>query len=65
MNYADLALQHILSSPDTAYRIVRKAYDKILVELAIDEYIHIVKLSRKGTVPADGGNTDFEIIVTT
>ena len=45
--YADLALQHTLSSPDTAYRIVHKAYDKILVELAIDEYIHIVELRRK------------------
>ena len=30
-----------------AYRIVHKAYDKILVELAIDEYIHIVELRRK------------------
>ena len=45
--YADLALQHTLSSPDTAYRIVHKAYDKILVELAIDEYIHIGELRRK------------------
>ena len=45
--YADLALQHTLSSLDTAYRIVHKAYDKILVELAIDEYIHIVELRRK------------------
>lgn len=45
--YADLALQHTLSSPDTAYRIVHKAYDKILIELAIDEYIHIVELRRK------------------
>ena len=42
--YADLALQHTLSSPDTAYRIVHKAYDKILLELAVDEYIHIVEL---------------------
>lgn len=45
--YADLALQHTLSSPDTAYRIVHKAYDKILIELAVDEYIHIVELRRK------------------
>ncbi|MDO4983916.1 MAG: hypothetical protein Q4E35_10255 [Eubacteriales bacterium] len=45
--YADLALQHTLSSPDTAYRIVHKAYDKILVDLAADEYIHIVELRRK------------------
>ena len=44
--YADLALQHTLSSPDTAYRIVHKAYDKILIELAADEYIHIVELRR-------------------
>lgn len=35
------------SSPDTAYRIVHKAYDKILIDLAIDEYIHIVELQRK------------------
>ena len=42
--YADLALQHTLSSPDTAYRIVHKAYDKILLELAVDEYSHIVEL---------------------
>ena len=34
--YADLALQHTLSSPDTAYRIVHKAYDKILMELAVE-----------------------------
>ena len=33
--------------PLTAYRIVHKAYDKILVELAVDEYIHIVELRRK------------------
>lgn len=45
--YADLALQHTLSSPDTAYRIVHKAYGKILIELAVDEYIHIVELRRK------------------
>ena len=44
--YADLALQHTLSSPDTAYRIVHKAYDKILIDLAVDEYIHIVELRR-------------------
>lgn len=44
--YADLALQHTLSSPDTAYRIVHKAYDKILTELAVDDYIHIVELRR-------------------
>ena len=35
-----------LSSTDTAYRIVHKAYEKILIELAIDEYIHIVELRR-------------------
>ncbi len=45
--YAYLALQHTLSSPDTAYRIVHKAYDKILIELAIDGYIHIVEFRRK------------------
>ena len=45
--YADLALQHTLSSPDTAYRIVHNAYDKILIDLAIDGYIHIVELGRK------------------
>lgn len=45
--YADLALQHTISSPDTAYRIVHKAYDKILVDLAVDGYVHIVELRRK------------------
>ena len=33
--YIDLAAEHTLSSPDTAFRIVNGAYDKILIELAI------------------------------
>lgn len=51
--YADLALQHTLSSPDTAYRIVHKAYDKILIDLAVDDYIHIVELRRTKKVKAE------------
>ena len=45
--YIDLAAEHTLSSPDTAFRIVNGAYEKILIELAIDEYIHIVELRLK------------------
>ena len=45
--YIDLAAEHTLSSPDTAFRIVNGAYEKMLIELAIDGYIHIVELRRK------------------
>ena len=45
--YIDLAAEHTLSSPDTAYRICHGGYDKMLIELAIDEYIHIVELRLK------------------
>ena len=45
--YIDLAAEHTLSSPDTAFQIVNGAYDKMLIELAIDEYIHIVELRLK------------------
>lgn len=51
--YADLALQHTLSSTDTAYRIVHKAYDKILIDLAVDDYIHIVELRRTKKAKAE------------
>lgn len=51
--YTDLALQHTLSSPDTAYRIVHKAYDKILIDLAVDDYIHIVELRRTKKAKAE------------
>lgn len=39
----------MLSSPDTAFQIVNGAYEKMLIELAIDEYIHIVELRLKFT----------------
>lgn len=45
--YIDLAAEHMLSSPDTAFQIVNGAYDKMLIELAIDEYIHILELRLK------------------
>ena len=45
--YIDLAAEHTLSSPDTAFHIVNGAYEKMLIELAIDGYIHIVELRRK------------------
>lgn len=45
--YIDLAAEHTLSSPDTAFRIVNGAYEKMMIELAIDEYIHIVELRLK------------------
>lgn len=38
--YIDLATQYMLSSLDTAFRIVNGAYEKMLIELAIDEYPH-------------------------
>ena len=47
--YIDLAAEHMLSSPDTAFQIVNGAYEKMLIELAIDEYIHIVELRLKFT----------------
>ena len=37
----------LLSSPDTAFQIVNGAYEKMLIELAIDEYVHIVELRLK------------------
>ena len=45
--YIDPAAEHMLSSPDTAFQIVNGAYEKMLIELAIDEYIHIVELRLK------------------
>ena len=45
--YIDLAAEHMLSSPDTAFQIVNGAYEKMLIELAIDEYVHIVELRLK------------------
>ena len=47
--YIDLAAEHMLSSPDTAFQIVNGAYEEMLIELAIDEYIHIVELRLKFT----------------
>lgn len=45
--YIDLAAEHTLSSPNTAFQIVNGAYEKMMIELAIDEYIHIVELRLK------------------
>lgn len=42
--FIDLAAEHSLASPDTAFRICNGGYEKILIDLAIDEYIHIVEL---------------------
>ena len=55
--YIDLAAEHTLSSLDTAFRIVNGAYDKMLIELAIDEYIHIVELRLKS---ADNNSVTYE-----
>ena len=41
---ACLTNEHMLSSSDTAFQIVTGAYEKMLIEFAIDEYIHIVEL---------------------
>ncbi len=45
--YTDISLMNTLSSADTAYRIVHRAYDRILTELAEDDYIHVIELRRK------------------
>ena len=45
--YIDLAAEHTLSSPDTAYRICNGGYEKMLIDLAIGEYIHIVEFRLK------------------
>ena len=55
--YIDLAAEHTLSSPDTAFQIVNGAYEKMLIELAIDEYIHIVELRLKS---ADDKSVTYE-----
>ena len=55
--YIDLAAEHMLSSPDTAFQIVNGAYEKILIELAIDEYIHIVELR---LTSADNNSVTYE-----
>ena len=62
--YIDLAAEHMLSSPDTAFQIVNGAYEKMLIELAIDEYIHIVELRLKFTDDNSDktkSNIDFHI----
>ena len=58
--YIDLAAEHMLSSPDTAFQIVNRAYEKMLIELAIDEYIHIVELRLKS---ADDKSVTYEYCV--
>lgn len=55
--YIDLAAEHMLSSPDTAFQIVNGAYEKMLIELAIDEYIHIVELRLTST---DNNSVTYE-----
>ena len=55
--YIDLAAEHMLSSPDTAFQIVNGAYEKMLIELSIDEYIHIVELRLKS---ADNNSVTYE-----
>ena len=55
--YIDLAAEHMLSSPDTAFQIVNGAYDKMMIELAIDEYIHIVELR---LTSADNNSVTYE-----
>ena len=55
--YIDLAAGHMLSSPDTAFQIVNGAYEKMLIELAIDEYIHIVELR---LTSADNNSVTYE-----
>ena len=55
--YIDLAAEHMLSSPETAFQIVNGAYEKMLIELAIDEYIHIVELRLKST---DNNSVTYE-----
>ena len=45
--YIDLAAEHTLSSPDTAFRICSGGYEKMLIDLAVNEYIHIVELRLK------------------
>lgn len=45
--YIDLAAEHTLASPDTAYRICQGGYEKMIIDLAVDEYIHIVELRLK------------------
>ena len=47
----------MLSSPDTAFQIVNSAYNKLLIELAIDEYIHIVELR---LTSADNNSVTYE-----
>ena len=58
--YIDLAAEHMLSSPDTAFQIINGAYDKMLIELAIDEYIHIAELRLKST---DNNSVTYEYCV--
>ena len=47
----------MLSSPDTAFQIVNGAYEKMMIELAIDEYIHIVELR---LTSADNNSVTYE-----
>ena len=51
--YIDLAAEHTLASPDTAYRICQGGYEKMLIDLAVDEYIHVVELRLKEKTKTD------------
>lgn len=46
-NYVELAAEHTLSSPDTAHRICEGGYEKMLIDLAVNEYIDVVELRLK------------------
>ena len=45
--FVDLAAEHTLSSGGSAERICNAGYEKMLIDLAIDGYIHIVELRLK------------------
>ncbi len=63
--YIDLAAEHMLSSPDTAFQIINGAYGKMLIELAIDEYIHIAELRLKSADNITRSHTNTAPIITT
>ena len=45
--FIDLAADHTLASPDTAFRICNGGYEKMLIELTVDDYIGILELRLK------------------
>ena len=50
--FADLAAEHTLSSPDTAFCICRGGYDKMMIDLARGGFIHYVELRLKSRTSA-------------